>query len=100
MLIVQEEQCCIGGMCAFQITGTARMCVSVCVLWVVCPECDGAVGRGGEEGQVFWVPPALDHLVTVLSHHGLRQRLGQVTLKHKKHKNTAQSGSYRITQLM
>jgi len=54
-----------------------RACV--CVLRVVCPECDGAVSRRREEGQVLCVPSTLNHFVAVLSHHGLRQRLGQVT---------------------
>ena len=54
----------------------------VCVSGVVCPECDGAVCGGGQEGQVMWVPPTLDHLVTVLPHHGHRKLLSQVSCAH------------------
>lgn len=57
------------------------VCVCMCILWVVCPECNSAVSRRGEEGQVLRVPSTLDHLVPVLSHHGQRQLLCQVTLE-------------------
>lgn len=61
---------------------------TVCVLGVVCVcvlgvECDGTVSGGGEEGQVVCVPPALNHLVTVLPYQSQGQRLRQVTYRDK-----------------
>lgn len=84
VLVVQEEQCCFRGNVCFLdysnwLSVRVCMCMCVCVLWFVCPECDSAVSGGWEEGQVLCVPSTLNHLVAVLSHHGLRQLLGQVT---------------------
>lgn len=42
-------------------------------LRVVGPERDGAVGGGGQEGQVLRMPSALDHLITVFSDYSQRQ---------------------------
>lgn len=46
MFIVHKEQYCFRGMYVFQIRVTGFVCVCVCVLRVVCPECDSAVSRG------------------------------------------------------
>lgn len=58
------------------------LCVAVSsVLRGLCPECDGAVSGGGQEGELMCVPSTLDHFISMLSNYSQRQLLRQVTLQ-------------------